>query len=302
MAVISLTLYRTTVVNSTAQGNSTLVTIQIDDTNNDGTIDRTEWASYIGSPNGHVAGNTIPPALFAGNSGSTSNGTLYTPVSYKSGDGLSAILQALDKSKYSPTIANLNVCYLAGTLIATPTGQKPVETLQPGDLVLTRNNGPQPLVWAGSSWVRQDVLKQHPEKHPIRIKAGALGGGLPRRDVDLSPQHRVMVSDPTGREYMISARHLLRAGVPGVCLRPDTTEFLLVHIACADHQILLAEGAPMESFYTGKMAVWALSAAQLLGLIAAFPQVGLGNNTMTLARPVITHRDYVQMMPAAVPA
>jgi hypothetical protein len=40
-------------------------------------------------------------------------------------------------------------CFVAGTLIATPEGEKLVETLQPGDLVLTHDDGPQPIRWVG---------------------------------------------------------------------------------------------------------------------------------------------------------
>ncbi len=36
------------------------------------------------------------------------------------------------------------VCFLAGTLIATPTGERPIESLQPGDLITTAA-GPQPV-------------------------------------------------------------------------------------------------------------------------------------------------------------
>lgn len=291
MAIVEITLYRTAVQNGTVQGNSTLITLQIDDANSDGLIDRTEWDSYTGAPYGHLAGNTTPPMLFSGQTGNVMNGTLYSPVSYTAGQDISATLKQLEHNKYRPAIDDLNICYLAGTLIATPSGEAAVETLRAGDLVLTRDHGAQPLVWTSASHVTAAHLDLAPNRRPVRIAAGALGEGLPRRDVEVSPQHRVLVQNAEGGEYLISARHLMMAGQPGLSLRPLDAAFDLVHIAFADHQIVLAEGAAMESFYTGAMAVRALPLPQRLDLIAAFPAVGQGENPMRPARPFIRHRD-----------
>lgn len=305
MAIISITLYKTVVVNKIVQSDSVPVTLYIDDENSDGRIDRAEWSNYTGSRYGDIAGDTTPAALFQSMTGSTApgiatTGTLYSAASYTAGEDASSILDGLGRLSYSPLITDLSICYLAGTMIANPTGEKAVETLQAGDLVLTRDNGAQPLVWAGSTPVSERDLDLQPNLHPIRICAGALGDGLPRRDVDVSPQHRILVTDEAGTEFIISARHLLRAGQPGVMLHPNPGAYQQVHLACNDHQILLAEGAPMESFFTGEMAIRALPAAQLLGLIAALPQIGMGQNPMTLARPVIRHREYAAMMAARV--
>ncbi|MCF3973793.1 Hint domain-containing protein [Paracoccus salsus] len=299
MPVIDITLYETLVVDGVVQSDSTLITLQIDDANSDGAIDRTEWASYTDRPFGHLAGKTTPPMLFEGDTGQTTNGTLYSPVAYVEGQDISAVLRDLDKNRYEPTLTSLNICYLAGTMIATPSGDVAVETLRPGDLVLTLDHGPQPLVWTHATEVTPADLDLAPNKRPVRIAAGSLGAGLPARDVDVSPQHRVLVRDGDGGEHLISARHLMMAALPGVSLRPVDGSFQLVHIAFADHQIVLAEGAPMESFFTGKMAVRALSVPQRLSLIARFPRVAHGENPMTPARPFITHRDYARIL--AVP-
>lgn len=298
MSVVSITLFRTVVSGGIVQGDSEQITIHIDDMNDDGAISRNEWASYLGGdPFGHAAGGPDFPALFdGGGSGNVMFGTLYSPVEYSDGDNIRNVLKGLRKRWYNPSISGLNICYLAGTLIATPAGEVPVETLVPGDLVLTIDHGPQPLVWASATRVTAHDLDLAPNKQPIRISAGALGGGLPRRDVDLSPQHRVVVTDPDGDEFMITARHLMMAGLPGVGLRPEDGDFTLVHIACKHHEVLLAEGAPMETFFTGRMAIKALDIPQRLTLISAFPDVADGKNPMQPARPFIKHRDYSAML------
>lgn len=295
MAIVEITLYATEVQDGVAQSDSTLVTLSIDDANNDGVIDRDEWAAYTGSPNGQIAGETTPPALWAAHgTGSEVNGTLYTPHPYEEGDDLTDLLDGLSKSDYGPSIDDLDICFLAGTLIATPTGERPVETLRAGDLVLTRDHGPQILVWTSSSQVSRDMLDISPDRRPIRIEAGALGDGLPRRAVEVSAQHRVLVC-VNGQEYLISARHLMKAGVPGITARQDDAPFTLVHIACEDHQIVLAEGAAMETFFTGPMALRALGLPQRLSLTLAFPELAQGQNPMTPARPFIRHRDYARL-------
>lgn len=302
MPSLTITLYATTVVNGIVMADSTITTLTIPEISVDSLVDRFEWGAYLNSPNGHIAGSTTPPMLFdAGSTGNVMNGTLYSPVRYTQGTNLGGrdgVLRQLDKSGYQVSPTDLSICYLAGTLIAPPHGEVPVETLRTGNLVMTRDRGAQPLVWTSSTRVTREVLDQAPNQRPIRIEAGALGNGLPRRSVEVSPQHRVLVRHG-GREYLISARHLMMAGVAGVSVRQDDSEFTLVHIAFAQHEIVLAEGAEMESFFTGPMAVRALGLAQRLGLCMAFPELAQGENRMTPARPFIKYRDYARMLAAS---
>ncbi|WP_411956991.1 Hint domain-containing protein [Paracoccus homiensis] len=300
--MVEITLYQTQVVENVVVGDSILVTIDVPDPDGDGTITREEWSAYLGINNfGHVGGTTEPPALFSSTTGALTTGTLYSPVAYTTGEDIKTVLDELAHNKYAPSIESLNICYLSGTLIATPDGEVPVETLRVGDLVMTRDHGPQPLRWVSATHVTLDDLDLAPNKRPVRIAAGCLGNGLPRRDVEVSPQHRIMVTDAEGQEYLISARHMLMAGAPGISLRPLGQEFTLHHIACDDHQILSAEGAPMESFFTGPMALRALALPQRTGLVIAFPSLALGENPMTPARPFINRRDYARMIWASQP-
>lgn len=83
------------------------------------------------------------------------------------------------------------VCYGAGTMIDTPDGPRPVETLRPGDLVMTLDHGPQPVRWLHC---RNSLFDDAGvDAKPVQIKAGALGDNLPARDLIVSPQHRILV-------------------------------------------------------------------------------------------------------------
>ncbi len=307
MPIVTIQVYRTTVVNGVATVSEPF-TLEVNDADNSGSITRDEWLQYTDDSAGHIGGSVGGvPALWDGTTGTlndNSNGYLYTaePLPTTSPENSTVVQDILNdivhSPKYDVRLADLEICFLSGTMIETPRGPRAVETLRSGDLVMTRDHGPQPLVWTSSSLVSREDLDRAPNKRPIQIAAGALGNGLPRKTVEVSPLHRVMVRHD-GREYLISARHLMKAGVPGVTTRRDDSEFTLIHIACADHQIVLAEGAPMETFFTGPMAVRALGMPQRLSLMIALPELATGTNPMTPARPFIKHHEYMQMLTAS---
>ena len=84
-------------------------------------------------------------------------------------------------------------CFVRGTLIRTPRGDVPVETLREGDLVTLAQGGQDTVVWVGTRRLRIDG-SDHPElRRPIRVGAGALGDGLPVRDLVVSPDHALFL-------------------------------------------------------------------------------------------------------------
>jgi len=132
-------------------------------------------------------------------------------------------------------------CFCAGTLIRTPTGETAVETLAIGDLVLTVTGDAVPVRWVGTRVVATrfaDKLRSS----PIRIKAGALGNGLPLRDLLVSPDHAMFLDGV-----------LVQAGalVNGVSIVRETTlpaTFMYYHVETPGHALILAEGAATETF------------------------------------------------------
>lgn len=137
-------------------------------------------------------------------------------------------------------------CFVAGTMIQTVDGDVAVEDLKPGDLVITRDEGPRPVRWAGS----RDVEAMG-DFAPIRIRAGTFGT---HGDLLLSPQHRVLVRDSLAellfgeQEVLIAAKDLLN---DRSVIRRYGGMVTYVHLMFDRHQVIYSEGLPTESFLPG---------------------------------------------------
>lgn len=159
-------------------------------------------------------------------------------------------------------------CFAAGTRIAVPGGMRAVEDLQPGDMVLTRDDGAQPVRWTGHRRVaaRGDMT-------PIRIEAGAFGA---HGTLIVSPQHRILLRDSLAEllfgeaEVLVAACHLVNdrsvRRVPG-------GEVTYVHVMFDRHQILLSEGLETESFLPGPRATDVLEAPVRQEICRLFPEL-----------------------------
>ena len=131
-------------------------------------------------------------------------------------------------------------CYCRGTLILTECGEVAVEDLRVGDHVVTASGDCRPIVWIGH---RDLDVARHAfplEILPVRVRAGALGRGLPHRDLWLSPQHAVYLD---GALIPIIK---LANGANVAQIAVDSVSYF--HVELESHDVLLAEGLAAESF------------------------------------------------------
>lgn len=132
-------------------------------------------------------------------------------------------------------------CFCTGTLIRTPGGDVAVERLDVGDLVVTQDGTPQPILWIGRRSYAGRFLAGRAELYPVRIKAAALAVGVPSRDLLVSQKHAMYLDG-----LLVSAVDL----VNGVTITIDRgfrrVDYL--HIELASHAIVWAEDAASETF------------------------------------------------------
>ena len=159
-------------------------------------------------------------------------------------------------------------CFVAGTLIRTPEGDRPVESLSPGDMVLTLDDGPQPLRWIGSRTVpAQGNLA------PVCIRAGTFGD---HGKLLVSPQHRVLLRDSLAEllfgetEVLVAAKDLVN---DRSVRRVQGGDVEYVHLLFDRHQIIVSEGLATESFHPGPQSMADLPPEALEELIALFPDI-----------------------------
>lgn len=142
------------------------------------------------------------------------------------------------------SIGNANIydipCFTSGTRIATADGLTAVEQLRTGDSVILADGGRGRVVWIGH---RSVDCTDHPrpwDVHPVRIRAGAFGAGLPVRDLMLSPDHAVFTDG-----VLIPVRYLINGAT---IVQEQTGRVVYWHVELDRHDVLLAEGLPCESY------------------------------------------------------
>ncbi len=167
-------------------------------------------------------------------------------------------------------------CFTPGTLIATPRGEVPVESLSPGDKVVTRDNGIQVIRWTGENPLSGQQLRLNTHLHPIFIKRGALGNGLPEQDMMVSPNHRMLVANDRTQLYfnepevLVSAKHLVGSqGVHSV----EAISVTYLHFMFDRHEVVLANGAWTESFQPGDQTLKGMGNAQRNEIYELFPDL-----------------------------
>lgn len=161
------------------------------------------------------------------------------------------------------------ICFTPGTMIATPYGERAIDTLQAGDLVVTRDHGLQPI-----RWIQSRTIPALGRFAPVRIKPGVVTGQ--DRDLLVSPQHRMLFTGYEAEllfgesEVLISARHLTDDRLVTVEQGGDVT---YIHMLFDEHEVVYANGGASESFHPGEVGLSAVSALAREELFAVFPEL-----------------------------
>ncbi|MCQ8278582.1 Hint domain-containing protein [Acetobacteraceae bacterium KSS8] len=147
-------------------------------------------------------------------------------------------------------------CFLPGTLIATPQGERPVEEIVAGDAVLTLSGDrlvPATVRWTGSRTLRVRPGIDPLDAYPVRIRRSAFAPGAPHKDLLVTSEHCVLVD---GR--LVPARMLVNGG--SIVVDTTITCYSFHHVELDRHAILMSDGLATESYLdTGNRSMFAQS-------------------------------------------
>ena len=134
-------------------------------------------------------------------------------------------------------------CFLKGTKILTAEGEREMETLAIGDLLPTKFGGLRPVQWIG----RYPLKRSDPSKPwvkdalPVRIARSALGPELPHADLYVTGGHSLLI------DGVLVPAELLLNGTTITRYEPESDAMELFHIKLESHDVIYAEGAPVET-------------------------------------------------------
>jgi Ca2+-binding RTX toxin-like protein len=190
---------------------------------------------------------------------------LQTNWSFLSEEGGFSLYQDNDDTIYVQDWEQV-VCFAEGTRIVTPNGEVLVENLRAGDMVLAMRDGQagfEALRWVGFMDIavpRNAVMAA--KTAPILIKAGAIGPGMPARDLRVSPDHATEVDG-----HLIPAKHLVNG--ESIVQEFWCKRVRYFHLELEAHGLLLSEGTWSES-YLDDGNRHAFNSAALTGLFLDF--------------------------------
>jgi hypothetical protein len=190
-------------------------------------------------------------------------------------------------------------CFTPGTMVTTQRGELPIQHLEAGDRVVTRDNGIQPVRWVGKTQMFLQDFQAEPHLLPVFIRQGSLGKGMPERDMMVSPNHRILVANErtslryADREALVAAKHLSVQGVHTV----QSSGTIYIHFICDRHEVVLADGIWTESFQPDDQSLKGIGNAQRLEIYEIFPELkteagraayGAARQTLTAAELAVS--------------
>lgn len=140
-------------------------------------------------------------------------------------------------------------CLLRGTHVRTPAGNKKIEDIKIGDLVLTRSGEAKPVLWVARRRYRRDPgVAWAPDVAPVRVARGALGPNTPAADLFLSDRHALYFDGA-----LIPIVELLNDKTIARYPADELIELEYLHLKLAAHDVIYAEGAACDSLRAGSI-------------------------------------------------
>ena len=136
-----------------------------------------------------------------------------------------------------------HACFLRGTCLLTPSGERKIEDLRIGDLLTTVSGETEPITWIGRRLYRRSTDSRHPHSVlPVRVAKGALGPDTPHSDLFISQGHALWVDG-----LFINAIDLVNGSSITVQSAVEVSEIEYLLVKLARHDVIFAQDAPSET-------------------------------------------------------
>ncbi len=162
--------------------------------------------------------------------------------------------------------------------VRTPWGARRIEMIQPGDMVVTRDNALQPVRMIWSRTVTAADMRDHPELAPIRLRPRAIGPMMPARDLRIAAGHRALIpgyriADVADEQCCLMRVDALASASDEAFVDAAPGNVTFYNLVFDSHQVFCAEGLPVESFRPSPKALSALDVSAREELLALFPNI-----------------------------
>ena len=183
-------------------------------------------------------------------------------------------------------------CFVSNTMITTAEGEMPIEKLRVGDLVLTRDNGYQPIRRICCKRLTGRQLLDNPHLRPVLIQADAFDQAMPARDLKVAPNTRLPIEGENagflGRatEDLVAVKNMVNHNDIQQIDSIGTDYFLVM---LDGHQTIAANGVWVENFNAKDMSLGNQGNAQRVEILEILPELKVNRQSRNLPVALVPH-------------
>ena len=189
----------------------------------------------------------------------------------------------------------LPLCLTGDAQVQTDCGTRAARDICAGSKVMTQDRGVQEVIWVGKRTIHFDAEPEMEDHRPIIFETGSVDGINPTAPIRLSPQHRVLIRGWRAELYFAERSILVpaRALVNNTTIRVDTESPSVdyVHLLFRKHEVIFADGLPVESLFLGEIAMGVAGDALQREIFDIFPELKPVAERMRMARPAARMRE-----------
>ena len=165
----------------------------------------------------------------------------------------------------------------AGANLRTPCGERRVEFLRRGDLVVTRDNGLQAVTLIWTRTITAAELAADPSLAPVTLAPRAIGPMMPQKALMVGGAHRLLIpgwridDEDDGENCLVAARDVDGLELGSEVIDADLTYYNIVFDSA---QVFCANGLPVESFTPTEDSMLNIPKVAKEDMHRAFPDLG----------------------------